>query len=135
MELVVDTNELFSFFEEDPKIRRLILHPGIKLFSPDFAIEELDNLSDKIKSSAGINGTKHVFLLGIISGIVKIESKEEHAEFIGKAKTMISDIDDVPFLALALKLNIGIWSDDEHFKEQSEIEVFTTDELYKIFFG
>lgn len=135
MNLVIDTNEVFSFFENNPKVRNIILHPDIKLFSPDFVFEELNNLSPKIKRLAGINETEYIFLLGVISGIVEIEGKEGHVGFVEKAKSMISDMDDVPFLALALKLGVDIWSDDKHFKEQSEIEVFTTNDLYKMLFG
>lgn len=38
-------------------------------------------------------------------------------------------IDDVPYLALALFLDIPIWSNDGDFKEQSLVKVYTTTEL------
>ena len=132
MDLVVDTNELFSFFESDPKVRQLILHPDIRLFSPDFSMEEVNNLSKKIKDVSGIKDEEYEFFLGVISGLVEVIPEVEYKGFIGKAKTMMSDVDDVSFLALALKMRVPIWSDDKHFKEQSEIKVYTTDELEKL---
>jgi len=43
------------------------------------------------------------------------------------------DLDDVPFLACAMVLNLEIWSDDKHFKQQDKIKVFTTSELIERF--
>ncbi len=39
------------------------------------------------------------------------------------------DIDDSLFLALAMSLNCPIWSNDKHFKRQSFVKAFTTQEL------
>jgi predicted nucleic acid-binding protein len=39
------------------------------------------------------------------------------------------DIDDSPFLSLAMSLNCPIWSNDSHFKRQNIIEAITTREL------
>lgn len=55
-----------------------------------------------------------------------------YSEKIKKAKQMIEgrDSDDVHLLALALKLNCPIWSNDKDF-EKLEIEVYTTLDLLK----
>lgn len=38
--------------------------------------------------------------------------------------------EDIPFIAVALSIkNDGIWSNDKHFKEQSEIKIYTTNDL------
>ena len=39
------------------------------------------------------------------------------------------DLDDTPFLALALSMSCQIWSNDDHFKKQSVIRALTTKEL------
>jgi predicted nucleic acid-binding protein len=39
------------------------------------------------------------------------------------------DLDDTPFLALALSLDCPIWSNDDHFKRQNVIKAVTTREL------
>ncbi len=42
------------------------------------------------------------------------------------------DIEDVPFIALALSIdNHGIWTDDSHFKKQEQIKVYTSEELIR----
>ena len=39
------------------------------------------------------------------------------------------DEKDTPFLALAMQLSCPIWSNDNHFKQQRVIEVYTTREI------
>ena len=53
----------------------------------------------------------------------------EYEKFIEKAVTLLSDRDDVDFLAVALSKNAAIWSNDLHLKKQSLVEVYTTNEL------
>ena len=56
--------------------------------------------------------------------------KEEIEPFIEKAKKISPDEKDVVYLALALKLRCGLWSNDRDLKEkQSEIQVYSTEEL------
>jgi len=42
------------------------------------------------------------------------------------------DIDDSPFLALAMYLDCPIWSNDGHFKRQDVVKAFTTRELMNL---
>ena len=43
------------------------------------------------------------------------------------------DIEDVPFIALALSIgNDGIWSDDNHFQKQKKIKIWKTEEVIKM---
>lgn len=48
---------------------------------------------------------------------------------------MIPDKDDVDFVALALKLNLPLWSNDSRLKEQSLVKVLSTRELVEILAG
>ena len=50
--------------------------------------------------------------------------------FFDVTKTLIDDIDDVPFIALSLAFKVdGIWTDDIHFQTQKQFMVFRTKEL------
>lgn len=44
------------------------------------------------------------------------------------------DIDDSPFIALALHLNCPVWSNDKHFKEQNVVKVYTTKEMIELLY-
>lgn len=135
MRLVVDASVLFSFFKPDSATRRLILTQELTLFTPKFVLEELDKHSEKIISSTGIDSTLYVFFRGIISGLVTVVPKGEFERMFEKARGMISDPEDIAYIALALKLGCPVWSEDPHFTKQSEVKVFNTADLAKMFLG
>ena len=133
MDLVVDTNILISFFRENP-VRSIIINSdffNLGLFSPEYAIEELNsNISGLIKYSrlpildikSALEELRH-FISIIPSSVFK--------EFESKAKQLSPHDKDMPFFALALKLDCPIWSNEPAFKKQSSVKVFTTAELIK----
>lgn len=50
--------------------------------------------------------------------------------FLKKANELVIDKDDTEYVALSLaKGKLPIWSNDDHFKMQKEVPVFTTAEL------
>lgn len=129
MKLVIDTSIVFSFFKSNSTANRLLKEYEIELFAPKELIEELSKYSNIICLKANI--TKEKFLRNISLLPEFIELKNASKEFENKAKKLVDHKSDVPFLALALELNIPIWSNDSHFKKQSIVIVFTTEELKK----
>ena len=129
MLLVSDTNIVFSLFKKDSFTNRLLKEHEIKLFAPMQLIKQLHKYSADVCSKAKISEEKFLQDISLLPEL--IELKEPLPSFESKASKLISHESDVPFLALALELNIPIWSNDDHFKEQSEIPVFKTYELKK----
>ena len=83
-----------------------------------------------ICKKAKINSNKFNIILNLLFEKITIIPKEEYEEFFDAAKTLIDDIDDVPFIALYLASKAdGIWSDDTHFKTRKEITIYRTREL------
>lgn len=64
---------------------------------------------------------------------VKIYPGQFYEDFVQRATKKLSerDEDDIELLALAMKLKVPVWSNDNDFKK-SGIEVFTTAKLLKI---
>src|SRR4030042_1600157 len=129
MRLVVDTNVVFSLFKSDSFTNRLLRQHKLELFAPAKLIIELYKYSKEICSKAKVSEEKLLEDISLLPNI--IEFKNPMPSFEDKADKLISHKDDVPFLALALELNIPIWSNDDHFKEQSEVPIFKTDKLSK----
>ena len=59
---------------------------------------------------------------------------EKYKQFIEHAKLLVEDLDDAPYIALALKLNCPIWTNDSDFKNQKRIRVLSTEEIIEILF-
>ena len=55
---------------------------------------------------------------------------EEFKDFAGKAKQLLGEhLKDIPYFALALYLNCGIWSNEKRFKKQVRIKAVSTSDL------
>lgn len=130
MKLVVDTNILFSLFANEDSFKEFIKDNCLELYAPNKVFDELKKHSERI---CEVSGLEKINFDEIINELPKIiEFNDVSVELIEKAEKHINDPKDAPFLALAWKLNIPIWSEDAHFKKQSLVKTFTFDEL-KIF--
>ncbi|MFA4720566.1 PIN domain-containing protein [Pyrococcus kukulkanii] len=71
-------------------------------------------------------------ILEEISEIVSLWPIEKYIDFLPIAEEITPDPDDIPFVALALKLNAYLWTNDKRLKEIKEIKVITTPELVRL---
>lgn len=134
MQLIVDANVLIAAFLKSATTRELLFDEEIELFAPEyFAMEVSQTIKkDKIlRQCIKLTKEETEELLNCLLDPIKIIPEEEYNSFIEKAKQEIP-ADDAPYLALALALNIPIWSNDSVFKKQSMSKVYTTSELVKI---
>ena len=134
MKLVVDANILFASLIKNNKTREIMLKQTFSLYSPHYIIEEffehLNELENKVRVKSRVLKGKLKDLLRLSN--IKLVEKEEFEDFIEKAEKISQDIDDVLYVALALKLNCPIWSNDKRLKNQNKIKVYSTKELIKI---
>jgi len=128
MEFVVDTNVLFTFFWEGSFTRKLLVKQELELFSPEFALEEINLHCDEILKKTGISLEEFKKLRKELAIFVEFIPLEEYSSFMGEASA-IPDPDDVDFVALALKLGCPTWSNDKGLKQQTVVKVFSTSEL------
>ncbi|MEM0493033.1 MAG: PIN domain-containing protein [Candidatus Thermoplasmatota archaeon] len=130
MKLVIDSNIVIASLIKDSLSRRIIFSSAIRFIAPDHTLKEITKYKKIICKKAKISSHEFDVLLHLIFEHITIVPKEEYEDFLDKAKTLIDDIDDVPFVALCLASNAdGIWSDDTHFKTQKEITIYRTKEV------
>ncbi len=134
MKLVADTNVLFSFFKKDSFTRSLILSNELKLIAPKKAEEEIIKYKELIKSKSKIDESQFKSIFNELKLIVKIFERNYYQEFLNKAEKISPDIADSEFLALCLKENLNLWSQEDLLKQQDKIKVINTSELIDIIF-
>ena len=136
MKLVVDANILFSFFRDNP-VRFIILNSSsfnLQLFSPAHVLDELNNNIPDLVKYTKLSSSKVKSLIGVLKEYMSIIPSSEYKEFESKVKQLSphrSD-KDIPYFALALKLDCAIWSNEPSFKQQSKVEILNTKELKEI---
>jgi len=130
MKLVIDTSSIISALIKNGISRRIIVSPAIQFITPDHSLKEISKYKELICKKAKINSNEFDIVLNLLFEKITIIPKEEYEGFFETAKTLIDDINDVPFIALCLASKAdGIWSDDTHFKTKKEIIIYRTREL------
>lgn len=132
MQVVVDTNVVFSAMLSDSKTREILLDSRDKFYSPDFLISEIENHEELILQKSELGMEEYEALLDLMLSEIEVRSMEEYEDEIEEeARSLIGGQDrkDIPFIALALKRDCKVWSDDTDFQEQEEVEVVTTEDM------
>lgn len=132
MELVLDTNKLFSFFWKGSLIKRLLFKHT--LYSPEFALEELNKHKSDILKKTKLSSEEFDIFTKMLQKVVIFVPFSQYSDKISKAFNLLPEHPkDVDFLALALKLNAGIVSEDKELLKQSLIPIFNDSNLSKLF--
>lgn len=131
MRLVVDTNVIFSAMIADGKTRELLLTADLALYIPEYFHLELSNNLTEIEAKTGLDRSELGLLIDLLFEDLHVVPRASFEDELADAANLIGDTDpdDVPFLALALHLDAGLWSDDEDFSEQAAVDVWRTHEL------
>ena len=133
MELIIDANVLMSaLIATKGKTYDLIFNDSIKLFSPEYLLDEFEKHKEEILSKSGLSESDFGLFLSLISSQIELIQYSEFEMFIPKAKELTPDPDDTEYFALALKLKCAIWSNDKKLKQQDEVKVYSTNEVMGI---
>ena len=133
MKLVLDNNLLFSIMNPNSVSAYLFASIKSDFIAPEFIKLESKKHKEECLFKSKLSEQEFEMRQTEIEESINFSEESEYEDFIEKTDDLISDPDDVDFLALALSTNSAIWSNDQHLKEQSLIPVFTTKELLDMF--
>lgn len=134
MELVIDANILISALIKDSHTRHFLILSRNSFYVPEFIFEEINEHMAELgqKTSLSQDEIKEVLEQIIILGNIKVIPFEEFKIFEEKAKSITPDIDDIAYVALALKLKCPMWSNDKALKERlKSVIVYNSEEILK----
>ncbi|MBI2176270.1 DNA-binding protein [Candidatus Woesearchaeota archaeon] len=132
MELVIDANTLFSALIKNGKTAELLFEKSIRLYSPEFVIEEFLKYEEFIMEKTSRTKEELVEIMHLLKDVIEVAPKEDYSEFVREAEAISPDEKDVMYFALALKLKCGIWSNDKELQEQDKVKVYSTAEVMKL---
>ncbi|MBU2475869.1 PIN domain-containing protein [Candidatus Micrarchaeota archaeon] len=133
MILVVDANILFAALIKPGLTRTILLLSEHELFAPEFSVYEFKKHLEELENKTGLEKDElnELFEELIESSGIKLIVFEEFENKKEEAKKISPDIDDSAYIALALHLGCGIWSNDKELKKQKEVKIITTKELFE----
>ncbi len=132
MKLVIDTNIIISALIREGITRKMVLFPGIKLFTPEITFNEIENHIGIITTKSKLPKDDIQQILNVLRKNIKTIPESRWWNHFNQATNVIGKKDpkDVPFIAVALALTVdGIWSNDKDFESQSIFKVWKTTEL------
>ena len=133
MRLVVDTNKLLAAFLKNGIVRSILLLSKHEFYTLDYAIFEIEKHKDELLKRIHVKREQFQELMFelILKNVIVIRSSYIE-DLIDDALEICKsfDPDDAPFIALALKLDIPIWSNDKDLREKQDIvPVVTTAQI------
>ena len=139
LRLVLDTNKALSSLIKNGVVRKLILHPALELYAPEHLIDEIKEHEDEILRKVP-RELFHLMMDELRRRLITVKANE--LAFYREDALRIArefDIDDWPFIALALRLRIPIWTNDKavirHSLESSRYLAIDTIALLKALRG
>jgi len=132
MKLIIDNNILFSLMKPDSVSSKIFVFLNCELIAPSFIQHEFNKYKDECFKKSGLSKKDFDKRKNeILSKINFIEFKE-YKEFIKEALKGLTDEDDSPYIALGLKIQSPIWSNDKDLKKQDRITILSTEDLVHI---
>ena len=135
--LVVDANIVFSALSTRTftfELIRLLHAKGVRLYSPQYIHEELADKTPKLLEYSGLSRDELGLLLKVVFSQIDTMPKEEYTACMTEAEKLIKDhLEDVPYLALALKLDCPVWSNERRLAKLKEVKTIPTHKLKRMF--
>jgi predicted nucleic acid-binding protein len=130
---VVDANVLFAALIKSGLTRTILLLSEHELFAPEFSVQEFKKHSEELENKTGLTKDElnELFEEVIEASGIKLIPFEEFENKKESAEKISPDADDIAYLALALHLGCGIWSNDKELKKQNTVKIVTTKELFE----
>ncbi|MDP4039848.1 MAG: PIN domain-containing protein [Candidatus Pacearchaeota archaeon] len=132
MKLVVDTNVLFSYFNKKSKTIELLTNQNMQLFSPKYTIKELKKYKEDIKKKFSISEKSFKEILRDLNNVINFIDEEDYRKETSKINEITIDEKDKDFLALSIKLDCPLWSNDKLLKLQEKSTVLNTFEVAEL---
>jgi|SRR3989344_5051933 len=135
MNLVVDANILFASLIKKDMTSDILFDNNINLYAPEFIFSEFEKYKDYIKNKTERTNEEFNELMDLFERKVSLVPLEEIKPYLEEAEKLSLDPKDISYIALALKLNIPIWSNDKGLKKQNKIKIYSTTDLIHFFKG
>lgn len=132
MKLVVDANVLLAGFMKAAVTRELLLDNRLKLHAPEHLIYEtrkhlLDSSRLRKRISLSPKQLEEIWL--ILTQNIESHAQTDYQKSYSIALKIAPHSEDAPYLALALSMEIPVWSNDKGMQEQDRVKILMTHDV------
>ncbi|MBI5224609.1 hypothetical protein HY989_01950 [Candidatus Micrarchaeota archaeon] len=129
MRLVVDANILFSAILKFGLTRKVWFNSDLELISPNYLLLEFSKYRPHLIGRYEFFEEEFDQLVSKLTDRIGFVEDSMLKPYLPAAESLIADEKDQYYIALALKTNSAIWSNDKALKAQRRVKVYTTEEL------
>ena len=130
MKLIVDANVLMAALIKDDVTADLLYSRNLQLFAPAQLLVEVRKYRRLIRQKSGMDDEKFEGLLKSFRRRIAFIETGEFIDLVEEAEKISPDEGDASYVALSLKLNVGIWSNDKALKDkQDSVMVYNTGDV------
>lgn len=134
--LVTDANVVFAtLIARGGTLRIFVVNRILGKFrfvAPEYLFIEIHEHFDEILEKTKLSREEVEVVLNFIKEQIELIPFEEFEDKYDDVESISPGPDDIPYFALALKLNCAIWSNDRRLKGQDAVRVYTTREIIQI---
>ena len=133
MNIVIDSNILFSALIKDSITRKVILDYNGTFLFPEYIFEEMEKHKEELLKKSKMKSKDFNNLLSLLLGKVLIVPTNSLYKYKKQAYEIVKEIDpgDVLFIACALAYPQSfLWSDDKKLRRQSIVPILNTREMF-----
>jgi len=134
MQIVIDANIVLAGLLRDSTNRMLILHPRLYLHAPDYLVTETERrlvTPSRFRKRLQLSKNELSVVLSLLFANIHSVPYSHYKKNMKRANTLAKHTEDAHYLALALHLDMPIWSHDRGMAQQEVIEVITTKDVIK----
>jgi len=133
MDLIVDANVLFSALIRKGETSRLILNERLHLYAPEFIFDEFEKYRDLILKKTHRSQMEFDEVLSIYTERIETIPMEEIIREMEQVKEFSPDVKDDPYLAAAILIGAGLWTNDSKLRDQDVVPIHSTSDLVYMF--
>ena len=134
MKLIIDNNILFSLMKPDSVSSKIFVLLNCELIAPSFILYEFNKYKSECFKKSGLSKKDFDKGKNEIFSMINFVEFGEYKGFVKEALDGLPDEDDSPYIALGLKMQSPIWSNDKDLKKQEKVTILSTEDLIHILF-
>lgn len=128
----MDANILVAGFLRSATTRQLLLDERLVLWAPEYSLTETERVLTSPRLRRRLGGLAHTEVRSVLAQLttrVRVLPASAYHRYLSTAQQLAPHPEDAPYLALALHLNLPLWSNDAPLTRQHAVRVYSTEDL------
>jgi predicted nucleic acid-binding protein len=126
MRIVIDANRIIAALIKESTTRNILFNDKFIFITPDHSFSEIEKHKKDLMNKSKTTEKEFQLILSLIFENITVIPEKEYSHLLKQSEAQVIDKEDSPYLAVCLAMKAeGIWTHDQHLKEQNLARIFT----------